>query len=289
MAEVRSPEAPPVVPEGPVAVYRLRPPRADERALRSLARQFGLTGTERQGAFRRDAHGLSYEQGPQVVRLHAASGGARYYDRQRWQVDDGEANLELSDRQAIGAAERFLRDRKLVPAGEQRVLRVSRLNVATAELEHETVEQRVIDAGVAFQRVVDGIPVDGPGGKLVLYLDQKRQVTGFDRLWRDLGAAAKRVELRRPEDVLAQLERRWGRDRDGIVQVVEFRFGYFELGWDTRQELLQPAYIALLTLVSPDEQVRINKVEVIPASPQATAGLIPPRKRRPPPIPPRRD
>src|SRR4051812_48265022 len=135
MAEVRGPEAPPVVPEGPVAVYSLRPPRVDERALRALARQFALEGTDKQGAIRRDAHGLGYEQGQQVVYLHAASGGARYYDRQRWQVDDGEANLEFSDRQAINAAQKFLQGRKLAPAGEQRVLRVSRLNVAAASLE----------------------------------------------------------------------------------------------------------------------------------------------------------
>ena len=286
MAEVRGPEAPPVVPDQPVAVYRLRPARVDEPRLRALARQFALDGTDKQGAIRRDARGLSYEQGQQVVYLHTASGGARYYDRQRWQVDDGEANLDYSDRQAINVAQKYLQSRKLTPAGEQRVLRVSRLNVAAASLEQETVEPRVIDAGVAFQQVVDGIPVDGPGGKAIVYLDQGRQVTGVERLWRDLGAAAKRVEVRRPEEVLAQLERRWARAAEGVVTVTEFRFGYFELDWDSPQELLQPAYVALLTVVSPDEQVRINKVEVIPGSPQATAGLVPPKKR-PPPVPPR--
>jgi hypothetical protein len=258
----------------------VRPPRVNERALRAFARRFELAGTEKRGLIARDARALHYSEGPHQVRLHIASGGARYYDTLRWQVDDGESNVELSDRQAINAADRYVQARRLASSEDYRVLRVARLNVAAADRESGEVEQRVIDAAVAFQRVVDGIPVDGPGGKIVVYLDHKRQATGCERLWRDLGATKRHVDVRPPEDALSTLRRRWAQRREGVVEVTDFRFGYFELGWNDTQTALEPAYVALLTLALPDEPFRVNKVEVIPASPQATAGLVPPPKRR---------
>ena len=38
------------------------------------------------------------------------------------------------------------------------------------------------------------------------------------------------------------------------------RFGYFELGYQDAQRVLQPAYVMLLTLFSQDERIRMKSV-----------------------------
>jgi hypothetical protein len=268
----------PVVPERGARFFRLRAPTADDRALLRASRSFGLSGREQAGGIFRDARLLRYSEQQHTVVLHRASGGLRYYDVQRWQRDDGEAHVELTDRQATAAAERFVTRRKLARRDQYQVLRVTRLHVASGEIEGEKVDERVIDVGVAFQRVVDGIPVDGPGGKLVVYLDAKRNVTGTERLWRPLGAPGPMSELQPPERVLNRIRRRFATE-DSMIEWEAFRFGYFELGWDERQAILQPAYIAIFTLTGQERPFRIRKVEVVPALAKPAPGLRVPRKR----------
>src|SRR5438093_4445576 len=113
----------PVLPDSPVKIYRLRKPVANERALTGFARRFELQGTDKVGHFQRDRNVFRYTEEPFAVQLHRASGGLRYYDTSRWQRDDGEANVELSDRQAVGVAERFVERTKLAAGEDHQLLR----------------------------------------------------------------------------------------------------------------------------------------------------------------------
>jgi hypothetical protein len=268
----------PTLPDG-VRMHRLRSPKKDERTLVALARRFELRGNERAGGFYHDRDVLRYTESSYTVQLHRASGGVRFYDASRWQHDDGEANVKLSDRQAVAVAETFVQEHELARSGEYQLLKVSRLNVGTVELESGTAQERVIDVAVAFQRMVDGLPVDGPGGKLVVYLDHERRITGCERLWRDIaGIARRRVELWPPERVLERLARHYT-SREGSIEVEALRFGYFELGWNDRQDVLQPAYVTMLTLATSERPFRICKVEVTPAATKPVPGLAPRRQR----------
>ncbi|HYM46579.1 MAG TPA: hypothetical protein VES65_10545 [Solirubrobacteraceae bacterium] len=269
----------PMLPDD-VRMYRLRPPKVNRGALAALARRFDLHGSERVGGFYQDRNVLRYTESYYTVMLHRASGGVRFYDKSRWQRDWGEGDVKLSDRRAIAIAERFVTERELADSGEYDVLKVSRLNVGTVELESGTAQERVIDVAVAFQRVVDGLPVDGPGGKLVVYIGHGSQITGCEFLWRDIASVARqRVELRSPESVLERLARRYALRR-GSMTVEAFRFGYFELGWNDRQAMLQPAYVVLLKLATGERAFRVRKVEVTPAATRPVPGLAP-RRRRP--------
>jgi len=269
-------------PKGPLPLYTLSPAPSDTKAVLSLAQQFGLAGTPDKGRLTEQAATLTYAEGPLQVTLHRASGGVRFQDLQRWQVDDGSAHIDIPDVEAIAIAKRQVKKLALAPPDEIQVLKVTRLRVGTAEASGKKAEERIIDVGVAFQRLVGGIPVDGPGGKLIVYLDHEGQVTGVDRLWRTIKRASKPIAVQPPEFAERDLVKYWGKagtDGAGRIEVREVRFGYFEQGWNEVQTVLQPAYVLPLTLISGDERVAMKSVHVIAASVKPSGVLMPPAKK----------
>jgi len=254
MPEYRFAKAPDVRLQGNVNLYRFARPAVSSRAVLREARRFGLSGQLKCGRSCQDARQLAYQEGTLEVVVHRASGGIRYHDLARWQVDDGSADVTIDDDRAIDIATRVVGDLDLAPADEYEVLRVTRLNVGLAERATGFSETRIIDVGVAFRRLVDGIPVEGPGGKLLVYLDQHGEVTGVDRLWREVkDVFVPSVELRSPESAQEDVRARWGDGGIGIVEVDAVRLAYFEAGWNDAQRFLQPAYVMPLTLRDTEE------------------------------------
>lgn len=206
------------VPQEPARIFRLAPPRMSQKTVLALARRFGLKGNMKTGSLYQDTRQTSYSKGSFELVAHHASGGLRFHDKARWQVDDGTSHVEFDDATAIHMAERFIEAHSVVPLAERKVLRVTRLNVGVAEKRAERAECRVIDVGVAFARVVDGIPVEGLGGKTMVYIDSKGNLTGIDRLWRDvLEVHADGVPLRSPEAVQQEAVREWSGQGSGVV------------------------------------------------------------------------
>jgi hypothetical protein len=137
-------------------------------------------------------------------------------------------------------------------------------------------EERVIDMGVAFQRVVDGVPVYGPGGKMVIYLNHAGELTGFDCIWRQVQNLHSPVERLQPlENAFNDLVKRWGRVGNGSIAVKEVRIEYFELGWEHTQRYLQPAFIMPLTIVSNRGRVMMRSEHVFPAAANCVGILMP--------------
>jgi hypothetical protein len=215
------------------------------------ARRFGLKANMKTGTLCQDARQMGYSEGSLKLVVHRASGGLRFFDEARWQVDDGTCHVEFDDATAIDMAERFITVHSVLPLAECKVLRVTRLNAATAEKSTGLAEHRVVDVGVAFARVVDGIPVEGPGGKAMVYIDAKGQLTGIDCLWRDvLEIHEENVALRLPDEVQQEAVREWGAESSGRVTIEDVRFGYFEQGWDVSQHYLQPTYVVSMTVTA---------------------------------------
>ena len=238
-------------PQQRTHIFRLAPPRVSQRALLALARDFGLKGSLKTGSLYQDARRMSYREGSFELVLHRASGGLRFHDIARWQVDDGAANVEFDDASAIDMARRFIERLSVVPLAQSKVLRVSRLNVGVVEKRTGLAEARVIDVGVAFARVVEGHPVEGPGGKVMVYIDHKGELTGIDRVWREVQEVhARDVKLRSPEAVREDAVRDWGEPGSGVITIDDTRFGYFEDGWDVVQRYLQPAYFVDFTITA---------------------------------------
>ncbi|MFC7548381.1 hypothetical protein [Plantactinospora sp. GCM10030261] len=241
----------PLPPARPAAIFRLVVPESDDEAIFRLARRFDLAGSLDTGTLHRDARHSTYVEGPYRLILHHASGGFRLHDTTRWQVDDGESHVTLEDEAAVAIARRHLHEAGIASAEDHEVLRVSRLHVAVAEPATGSTEERIIDVAVTFHRLVDKIPVLGPGGKITVYVDHERRVTGVDSIGRAIeGVVEPEAVLRPPESVLAEVERAWSDDRNGLVSIDDMVFGYFEADWDEPQAYLQPAYVLLSTVTA---------------------------------------
>ena len=255
----------PDLPAAPPPILTLRAPRASERALLDLARAFRLKASERAGTISRDGAIFRYAEGPFDLTLYRASGAFRFKDRTRWQIDH-RSHVELSDEDAVSLARAHLRRYRLLPA-DARVLRVSRLHVAAAGPERKIEDHRVIDVAVCLQPTVRGVPLDGPGGKVTVYLDHEGKMTGLDHVSRRIGPVYKPVpRLHPPDRALDEARRSWERRGVPDVEVREVRFCYFEAGWNDVQRYLQPAYIVLATLFGSDPRIRMNDIYVTPAA-----------------------
>lgn len=275
----------PELPESPPPIFTLPVPRVNERALLGVARALKLKATEKAGAVSRDASTFTYSEGAFDLTLHRASGAFRFKDRNRWQIDH-RSNVEFSDEDAVKLARAQLRRYKLLPAGSK-VLRVSRLNVATSGPDRMIRDRRVIDVAVCFQPVIGGVPIDGPGGKVTVYLDHEGKLTCLDHISRRIGPVYRKVTgLRSPDDAVDEARKMWDKRAVGEVEIGEVRFCYFELGWNDEQRYLQPAYYILATLIGPDRRIRTGDIYVTPAAVN-NAGRIVPLPRKPAPQKPR--
>jgi hypothetical protein len=266
-------------------IFALAAPAVSERRVRALATDFGMRGERQAGAVRLDRAAVTFREGSRSLTLFRASGGLRYSDRAVWQVDDGRSRVEFGDEEASDLAWRQVRRLGLANRRTARLLKVSRLYVGAADMTGKERSERAIDVGVAFQRLVDGVAVDGPGGKIVVYLDHRGEMTGLDRLWRDVKETHVAVEGLRPLDAIAEeVTARYRTRRNERLEVRQVRFGYVELGWRDRQRFLQPGYVVLSTLVSGDERIHRRSVFVTTAATNAVGRLEPaPRRRAPQP------
>jgi hypothetical protein len=282
MAEIKITSKLISTPRQPARIYRLRVPRVNEKAVRSLAKQLGMLADGRSGALRTDADKLTYSEGHLELTMYRASGGIRFIDRAHWQADDGKSNLNIDDATATRLAQNLVRKYKLAPSAETKVLKTARLRVGEATKDGREVSERTIDVAVALQRLVDKIPVDGPGGKVIVYLNHERQATGFERIWRQIGVVHRRGQSYRTAESALDDMRAHFREKEGVIEVEEMRFGYFEEGWRSKQQYLQPAYIIIGMLTSPDRGIRKRTIYVAPALSNPAGRITPLLQRKRP-------
>ncbi|KUO03322.1 hypothetical protein [Streptomyces caeruleatus] len=149
---------------------------------------------------------LEIEQQPYVCTVFQPSRALRLVDTERWQTDDGSAHMEVTDSEAIFAAVQEAGFLGLFGEDQFAPLRVTRLNVATAELDQPPGDQRVIDVGVVLTRQLDGLGFLGQGGNIVMYLDQQLSPTGFERTARRISGVREAVSgWRGLDEVLGEL------------------------------------------------------------------------------------
>jgi hypothetical protein len=232
------------------------------------------------GTLRSDADKLTYSEGHLELTMYRASGGIRFIDRTRWQVDDRKSNLRIDDAAASRLAQNFVRKYKLALSAETKFLKAARLHVGEATEGGKEASERTIDVAVALQRLVDKIPVDGPGGKVIVYLDHEGRVTGLERIWRKIAGVHRRGKSHRtPQNALDDAAAHFTA-KQGVIEVQEMRFGYFEEGWRSKQQYLQPAYVIIGMLTSPDGRVRKRTIYVAPALSNAVGRITPPLQQK---------
>lgn len=268
-------------PSNGANIYRLKSPNVTEKSVRALARQLGMRADAKSGRLSSDADKLSYVEEHLELTIYRASGGVRLIDRSRWQIDDRKSDLLITDEVATRLAMNLIKKNKFARTAEVKFLKAARLRVGEATKDGENVSERTIDVAVAMQRLVDKIPVDGPGGKIIVYFDSERNLSGMEKIWRDIGGVHRCNQPWRPaESALDEMAAHF-RTKQGIIEIQEMRYGYFEDGWRTSQQYLQPAYVIFGMLTSPDGRIRKRTIYVAPALVNAVGRITPPLQRKP--------
>jgi hypothetical protein len=280
MTEYTFPQSIPVFePPEQTKVYRLKAGKSDERAVRALTEFVKLPIEMKRGAWRYDPTTVTYTEGTLELSIHRASGGWRFRDVALWQIDDGVSNLEITDAAAVEMARRHIASAALAENKDLELVEVTRLHVGVANPATRYSEERIIDVAVSFRRVLDRMPVEGPGGRIVLYFDNRGQITGIDKVWREIDIIHRTVEGFRPtRNALDDVAKRWGHKGMGAIEVVDIRLGYFELGFDDVQRYLQPMYIMPLTIRSHARSFATRSEHVVPAAANGMKALGPRRK-----------
>jgi hypothetical protein len=257
-------------------VYQLGAPLLKAEALTDLTRiaaRLGLPSLSGETLLSEDFAVL--RQGQRVLQRHTRSGAFVYRDEER---HGGRSDVEyaLDDERSVSIAQSFLDRLAVLPSGEAVLSAVTHLRTAGGAGDGSALQaERLLDAGVVYSRVVDGIPVQGPGGSAMVTVDPKGEVTGVRAVWRPLGARVGTVGIVPPETLRAELEQT-AKDVLGDMVVTDVRFGYFELGLADAQRFLQPAYAAIYELRNGD--VRSKHVRVMAAGDKTHEPVVIPKQ-----------
>lgn len=234
-----------------VAVYDLQKPAVTPASLVRLAKSLGLPGEAKEFTTAPDA--FTYAEQRYLLEVHRTSGAIRYrqvdtYGRQ------GDQPFDLTDQRVTGIARRFLGQSGVVDPASARMARVTHLRGASADVESKRPREVILDAGVVYRRLIDGIGVTGPGGVAMVTIGPDASVTGFTSVWRGLGRRRGSVATLPPDHAVAAFEKeaaKW----IGDTTVVKAEFGYFEQGDLDPQSVIEPAY-ALIYVVRAGEVAR---------------------------------
>ena len=268
-------------PRAATKIYSLKAPTVNEKAVRALAGQFGMSADAKSGAVTSDVDKLTYLEGHLELTMYRASGGIRFIDRARWQVDDLKTDFKMEDAEATRFAQSFVKKANIAPSAEMKFLKAARLRVGEATEGGKEASERTIDVAVALQRQVDKVPVDGPGGKVVVYLDRDGKPTGLEKIWRETaGVYRKAAAYRTPQNAIDDMAAHFKAKR-ATIEIQEMRFCYFEQGWRSKQQYLQPAYVIFGMLTSPDSRIRKRTIYVAPALSNGVGRITPPLARKP--------
>ena len=256
-------------------IYELETPKIDERIVFQLARKFKLQGNFQEGTLTQDKDRFLYKEGQFLISVDKKSGAFKFVDSLLWGVDDRESNLTMEDQSAARIAARFIDKLKLAPKKEYKFFKTARLHVAFSDRERKNTEHRIIGVDVCFQRIIDGLPVDGPGGKIIVSIGTNNKVTGCEMLWRTVRKISKPVKaIRQEEDIIEEIAKEWQMER-GSITIHEIRFGYFEDGLKNPQKYLQPAYIVFLGLGNQGRPTGRRTIYVAPAATNAAGRITP--------------
>jgi len=232
-----------VLPEVPdkVMVYKVKSPEVTAEKVIALADTLGLSGsiTEYDEGFVVRDNSLELE-------VLKASGGISYTDLSRAHGDINNPPNLPPDEGAMDSAEKFLRDKGLMPEdAEFSEVVTDYTELSTKDPDTGTVSIRKMAMGkqVRFSREINGFPVIGAGSKLKVHIGDNGNVVGFYKCWREYEPFKPAVILT-PSQALKILEERCGVHVTLTERVTlkEMYLAYYTLGATDVQEYLQPVY-----------------------------------------------
>jgi hypothetical protein len=234
----------------------------DQQAMAALLIRLGLAKRLRELTWERRQNWLVASDAQSTVSANELSGGLRYRLRQLADEPGTEVKTEASRLEEI--ARSFL-DQLGRPKDAMALERITYLHVETGDSSSEDKTSATLDAGLIFTRLIDDLPVIGPGGMVMVKIGTDDSVVGGREIWRPILKRGDKVSLRTPDEANELLQReleKWG--VDGQVHVRKARMGYAELGIEESQRYLEPCYAYVVETAG--GIVDAKRVVVIPAA-----------------------
>jgi hypothetical protein len=244
------------------AIIELTVVPVDRPSIVQLLVRLGLEKRLRELAWERSQNWINTGDGQVTLSVNELSGGLRY--RLRPLVDEPGTEVKTSAAKLEEIARRFLKQLGR-PADPLALERITYLHVKTGDSNGEASASSTLDAGLFFSRVVDDLPVIGPGGRVLVKIGTDETVVGGREIWRPILKRGEKVNLRTPDEAneLLQLRlKKWG--VEGSVHVRKARMGYGELGIEAQQRYLEPCYEYIVETVG--ALVPSKRIEIIPAA-----------------------
>ena len=248
-------------------VYAVAAPTVPARDIKAIVRSWpGLT-LERARRVHRIGNWISADYGELRLIYQRLSGAVQANVRTAgMRVREGNTRFPIEDDKVVEIARAFLGKAKFVQ-GEVSKLPLAKVTHLQRQLaSSEGVwPPEILDAGVVFTRVIDDIPVVGPGGTVMVKVLPQGAVAGASRVFRRRGVKVATVRIRPASEALAEFEKRLRsyRHLDGPVRVRRAEFGYFEAGRSHRQLFFEPVYAFVYATEGPEP---LKSAEVVHAS-----------------------
>ena len=244
------------------SLVELRVARTDQNSILDLLVRAGIG--DRLGEFQwdRDDDWLTASDGRTTVSTNQRSGGIQY----RLRPLDEEPGTDVgTSEKALESIARAFVDMIGRPSESMGLESITYLRTLSGGTDDKATVEGKLDAGVIFNRTVNDIPVIGPGGMVMVKIGTDDAIVGGSEVWRPILGCGAPINLRTPDEAVALLERRLRKlGLEGEACVRKARFGYFEMGIDEPQRLLEPCYLFIVETVG--KRLDVKKVELVPAA-----------------------
>jgi hypothetical protein len=181
------------------------------------------------------------------LRRANATGGESLVDLTRFAIPPAVSAPLLEDDAAQSIADAYLSRWLPESAGELGPPSVREMAVASSEADEEglPVGDPMTDVAgyrLSYQRLLDGLPVDGPGGFVRVYLDATGSPVGHAHVWRDVDRLPA-APLAAPSQVRERFLERHAKSGAEKIEVQSMRLVYLAEGRWTAQREIGPAYL----------------------------------------------
>jgi hypothetical protein len=243
-------------------IFQLRSPGPDQLTAMRLLDRLGMAGRREGFAWERESNWITAEDERTTFGINELSGGLRY--RLRPLADEPGTAVNTSESRLEEIARGFL-DRLGRPTDRLTLQRTTYLRSETTDADGHVRSTETLDAGLVFTRMVEELPVIGPGGIVMVNIGTDETVVAGREVWRPILRGSAEIDLRSPDEAISLLERRLKKSiRDGELHVRKARMGYAELGIEQKQTHLEPCYAFMIE--TSGDLVDSKKIEVIPAA-----------------------
>jgi hypothetical protein len=249
-------------------VYSTERARAGRDTVLEMTRKLRLPDIPHRPEFRYVDNWTIGRHGAYTIALNRRSGAMRFRDEVR-HGRELDVPFRIAEPRAIDISREFVEKTELLkqPARDLKVGKIAYLRTQGASTNGEVAPEQILDAGVIFTREIDGIPVAGFGGYMMVNVAPDESVVATVKIWRHRDTALGMVKVLEPDYGVEALQKRLSaRGLEGSVKVLKADFCYFEAGDDKTQRFLEPTYAFVFeTRVG---EFLYKSIEVIPATRQ---------------------